>query len=61
MRAQLAEGMISQLEVFETERSLLAAELALLQNHQLILTDTVSLYKALGGGWPQDLVGQSDS
>jgi NodT family efflux transporter outer membrane factor (OMF) lipoprotein len=50
--AQLKEGVISQLEVFETERSLLAAQLALLANHQQILADTVTLYKALGGGWP---------
>jgi outer membrane protein TolC len=43
---------VSQLEVFETERSLLSAQLALLANRQQILSDTVTLYKALGGGWP---------
>ncbi len=59
VRAQLEEGMVTQLEVFESERSLLAAELALLQNHQQILTDTVALYKALGGGWPQQVVEQA--
>jgi len=50
--AQLAAGLISQLDVFETERSLLAAQLELLLSHQQVLTDTVTLYKALGGGWP---------
>jgi len=50
--AQRKEGLVSQLEVFETERSLLSAQLALLANHQQILSDTVTLYKALGGGWP---------
>ncbi|MGZ5198800.1 MAG: efflux transporter outer membrane subunit [Telluria sp.] len=50
--AQRREGVVSQLEVFETERSLLAAELALLANQQQILSDTVTLYKVLGGGWP---------
>ncbi len=50
--AQLKEGLVSQLEVFESERSLLAAQLALLANHQQILSDTVTLYKSLGGGWP---------
>jgi NodT family efflux transporter outer membrane factor (OMF) lipoprotein len=50
--AQRKEGVVSQLEVFETERSLLAAQLALLANQQQILSDTVTLYKALGGGWP---------
>jgi NodT family efflux transporter outer membrane factor (OMF) lipoprotein len=52
VEAQLKEGMVSQLEVFEAQRSLLAAQLALLANHQQILSDTVTLYKALGGGWP---------
>lgn len=54
--AQLKEGLVSQLELFETERSLLAAQLAVLNQHQLILTDTVTLYKALGGGWPAVVV-----
>jgi NodT family efflux transporter outer membrane factor (OMF) lipoprotein len=49
--AQLEAGVVSQLEVFETERSLLAAQLALLASHQQVLSDTVTLYKALGGGW----------
>ena len=49
---QRKEGVASQLEVFETERSLLGAQLALLANRQQILSDTVTLYKALGGGWP---------
>jgi outer membrane protein, multidrug efflux system len=49
--AQLAAGLISQLEVFENERSLLAAQLALLTSHQQVLADTVTLYKAIGGGW----------
>ena len=52
MQSQLREGVISQLDVFETERSLLQAQLDLLTNHQQILSDTVFLYKALGGGWP---------
>jgi multidrug efflux system outer membrane protein len=52
IEAQLKEGIVSQLEVFESERSLLTAQLALLANYQLILSDTVTLYKALGGGWP---------
>jgi NodT family efflux transporter outer membrane factor (OMF) lipoprotein len=52
VEAQLKEGMVSQLDVFEAERSLLASQLALLANHQQMLSDTVTLYKALGGGWP---------
>ena len=49
----MREGMVSQLEVLEAERSVLAAEQQLLVNKQLILSDTVELYKALGGGWPR--------
>ena len=52
VEAQLKEGMVSQLEVFESQRTLLSSQLALLANHQQILSDTVLLYKALGGGWP---------
>ena len=55
-RARLAEGMTTQLEVFESERSLLAAKQQLLSNQRLILSDTVELYKALGGGWPKHVV-----
>jgi len=54
--AQLAEGMVSQLEVFEVERTLLDAEQEGLVNHWQILNDTVNLYKALGGGWPTEVV-----
>lgn len=52
IEAQLKEGVVSQLQVFESERSLLTAQLALLASHQQTLSDTVTLYKALGGGWP---------
>ena len=57
--AQLQEGLVSQLEVFETDRTLLAAQLGKLRTHQQILSDTVTLYKALGGGWPVENVGQA--
>ncbi|MEX3956810.1 efflux transporter outer membrane subunit [Trinickia sp. EG282A] len=56
VEAQLKEGIVSQLEVLESERSLAAAELALVANHQQILADTVTLYKAIGGGWPEVVV-----
>ena len=58
VQARLEEGMISQLQVFESERELLSAKLKLLANHRLILEDTVLLYKALGGGWPKEVVEQ---
>jgi outer membrane protein TolC len=61
IEAQLKAGLLSQLEVFETERSLLSAQLALLASHQQILSDTVTLYKALGGGWPEVSVASESS
>lgn len=60
VEAQLEEGIVSQLEVLESERSVLAAEQRLLLNRQLILSDTVELYKALGGGWPVEVVQSAD-
>jgi NodT family efflux transporter outer membrane factor (OMF) lipoprotein len=52
-KAQLEIGIASQLDVFENERSLLTAQLALLASYEQVLSDTVTLYKALGGGWAQ--------
>jgi outer membrane protein TolC len=51
LETQLKLGVVSQLDVFEDERSLLAARLALLASHEQVLSDTIALYKALGGGW----------
>ncbi len=58
VREKQREGMVSQLEVFEAERSLLAAQLALLDNKQQLLADTVRLYKALGGGWGEEALAE---
>lgn len=59
-QSRLREGLVSQLEVFETERTLLNAQQAVLAEYQGTLNDTVTLYKALGGGWsPESLPGQS--
>jgi len=61
VEAQLKVGIASELEVLETERSLLGAQLAVLANHQQILSDTVALYKTLGGGWPTVNVRNEDN
>jgi NodT family efflux transporter outer membrane factor (OMF) lipoprotein len=60
IEAQLKEGVVSQLQVFETERTLLAAQLDLLENQQEILSDTVTLYKTVGGGWSATDVSNAD-
>jgi NodT family efflux transporter outer membrane factor (OMF) lipoprotein len=52
VQTQRKLGLISQLDVFEDERSQLGAKLALLASHEQILSDTIGVYKALGGGWP---------
>jgi multidrug efflux system outer membrane protein len=54
--AGLREGEVTQLQVFEVQRTLLQASLLLLENHQQLLFDTITLYKALGGGWPVEHV-----
>lgn len=56
VHARLRAGLVSQLEVFESERSLLSTEQTLLTLQHQMLQDTVTLYKALGGGWPADRV-----
>lgn len=59
VRAQLKIGLVSQLQVFESQRRLLSAELLALTLHQQILSDTITLYKALGGGWPSEIVSKT--
>ena len=51
VQVRLKEGVISQLEVFENERSLLDANQKGLELYATVLQDTVTLYNALGGGW----------
>ncbi|MFK7913426.1 MAG: efflux transporter outer membrane subunit [Pseudomonadales bacterium] len=55
--AQLELGLVSRLEVLERERSLLDADQAVLANRWQRLNDSVSLFKALGGGWDPQTVG----
>jgi outer membrane protein TolC len=57
VRAQLELGFVSYLDVLEGQRSLLDAEQNLLVTRWQILMDTVTLYKAVGGGWPEEQVG----
>jgi len=46
------KGVSSYLEVLDTERSLFSTDLQQSELQQLYLNAHVSLYKALGGGWP---------
>jgi len=59
--ARLKEGLVTQLQVFDTERTLLNAQQGILSAYQQTLNDSLILYKALGGGWPEETVGVSSS
>lgn len=50
-RLKFQEGLVSQLETLETERGLLQGEQTALAVRYQLLRDTVTLFKALGGGW----------
>lgn len=50
-RLRYETGYSGYLDVLEAQRSANAAELALVQNHQTLLTYSIDLMKALGGGW----------
>lgn len=47
------KGLVNYLDVLDAQRTMLAAETQLAQTERARLTDMVSLYKALGGGWHQ--------
>jgi multidrug efflux system outer membrane protein len=51
-RARYDGGIVSYLEVLDSERSLFQAELLESETRQQQLSAVVRLYRALGGGWP---------
>jgi len=50
-RARYRDGVMDFLNVLNTERTSLAAELELAQSTTKVALDQVQLFKALGGGW----------
>lgn len=62
---QYAHGLASFIQVLDAQRTLLAGRQNLVQADAQLLSDVVSLYRALGGGWqatPADnLSGRSDA
>jgi NodT family efflux transporter outer membrane factor (OMF) lipoprotein len=56
-KSEYAVGMISFLSVLDTQRSLFATQTELIRARQQALVELVNLYEALGGGWPEELVG----
>jgi outer membrane protein, multidrug efflux system len=45
-------GLSAYFEVLDAQQQLFPAEISLVQTHRDQLLAVVSLYKALGGGWP---------
>ncbi|MBS0172247.1 MAG: efflux transporter outer membrane subunit [Nitrospira sp.] len=54
------KGLVNYLDVLDAQRTMLAAETQVAQTERARLTDMVSLYKALGGGWQQAPGGNVD-
>jgi len=50
-RAQYSSGLIDFQSVLESQDTLLSAQDSLAQSDAQIISDLISLYKALGGGW----------
>jgi NodT family efflux transporter outer membrane factor (OMF) lipoprotein len=55
-QAKFEEGLLSQLEVLEDQRSRLQSEQVALDLFARRLNDLVVLYKALGGGWSRESI-----
>jgi NodT family efflux transporter outer membrane factor (OMF) lipoprotein len=45
------KGLVTYLDVLDAQRTVLEAELLLVQTERIRLTDMVALFKAVGGGW----------
>jgi NodT family efflux transporter outer membrane factor (OMF) lipoprotein len=48
------KGLVTYLDVLDAERTVLQAELTLVQTERARLTDMVALFKAVGGGWTNE-------
>ncbi|HNP28283.1 MAG TPA: efflux transporter outer membrane subunit [Nitrospirales bacterium] len=53
------KGLVTYLDVLDAQRTVLEAELALVQTERARLTDMVSLFKAVGGGWQNEQFAQA--
>jgi len=45
------QGLANYLEVIKAKESSLTAELSIIQSELQMMTSTIELYRALGGGW----------
>ena len=51
VRQRYEHGLVTFLEVLDAERTVLSSEDDLAQSHTSEVTDLITRYKALGGGW----------
>ena len=58
LEAKFKMGLVSQLQLNDTIETLYEAEKNRAKMDTLLMNDTVLLYKALGGGWPSEIVAQ---
>jgi NodT family efflux transporter outer membrane factor (OMF) lipoprotein len=54
-QAEYSNGIIDLLDVLEVQRNLYASQDALAQSDQAVSSDLVAIYKALGGGWENEV------
>ena len=52
------QGLVTYLDVLDAQRTVLSAELQLVQTQRARLTDMVTLFKAIGGGWQNEHLAQ---
>ena len=52
------KGLVSYIDVLDAQRLVLSAELGVVQTERARLTDMVSLFKAVGGGWSNEQLPQ---
>jgi NodT family efflux transporter outer membrane factor (OMF) lipoprotein len=55
------KGLVTYFEVLDAQRTVLEAELGIVQTERARLTDMVALFKAVGGGWEQEQLTGVDS
>jgi multidrug efflux system outer membrane protein len=55
------KGLVSYIDVLDAQRIVLAAELEVAQTERARLTNMVSLFKAVGGGWESKQLAQVKS
>ena len=53
-KAQYSEGLTDFINVLDAERNVFAAQDQLAQSNQMMATNLVAVYKALGGGWESE-------